>query len=142
MNQSVVQSEKDSNNVLDQSVSSVAPESSGANSAAASANSAAAKSAKSSVDNYLELKPNYVTQMGMKEGSKFFYCALYFPRVCKDILRKQNPETAFIKKRDAENHVALLALKRLHLKGYLNDNLMMNMSNAKINELLPPQPEP
>lgn len=69
-----------------------------------------------SVDKHLELKPNYVTHMGMKEGSKFFYCTLYFPRRCKDLLRKQNPETAFIKKRDAENHVALLALKRLHKK--------------------------
>ena len=68
----------------------------------------------------------------MKEGSKFFYCTLYFPRRCKDILRKVNPKTAFIKKKDAENHVALLALKRLHKKNILNDYLMLNPNNEKI----------
>ena len=56
------------------------------------------------------------------------------------MLRKQNPDKAFVKKRDAENHVALLAVKRLQQKGFLTENLMTNYSNPKIKELLPASP--
>lgn len=92
-------------------------------------------------DNHKEFKPNYVARESCIEGVKFFFCILYFPRRCKDIvLRKQNPERAFVKKRDAENHVALLAVKRLQQKGFLTEHLMTNYSNPKIKELLPPTP--
>jgi len=45
------------------------------------------------------------------------------PETCKTILRKVNPKSAFVKKKDAENHVALLAIKKLRDKGYLDQHL-------------------
>lgn len=58
-----------------------------------------------------------------KGGVKYFVCVLYMPESCKDMLRKVNPENAFIKKKDAENHVALLAIKKLRIKGFIDDYL-------------------
>ena len=92
-------------------------------------------------DNHLEFKPNYVVRECMKEGAKFFFCVLYFPKRCKEIiLRKQNPEKACAKKRDAENHVALQAVKRLQMKTFLTEHLMTNFQNEKIKEHLPDPP--
>lgn len=63
----------------------------------------------------------------MKEGTKFFFCVLYLPHSCREVVfRKQNPEKACIKKRDAENHVALLAVKKLQTKEFLSKYLMIN----------------
>ena len=77
----------------------------------------------------------------MKEGTKFFFCVLYFPKRCKDIiLRKQNPEKACAKKRDAENHVALQAVKRLQSKAFLTEHLMLNYQNEKIKENIIQEP--
>ena len=45
------------------------------------------------------------------------------PECCKDRLRKVNPVHAFVKKRDAENHVALLAIKKLRAKGLIDEYL-------------------
>jgi len=50
------------------------------------------------------------------------------PETCSKFLKRIKPERAFVKKKDAENHVALLALKKLNEKDsqgyqYLNDNL-------------------
>ena len=45
------------------------------------------------------------------------------PECCKDRLRKVNPIHAFVKKRDAENHVALLAIKKLRAKGLIDEYL-------------------
>ena len=103
--------------------------------------SAASTEAATVVDYHLEFKPNYVVKECAKEGVKFFYCVLYFPKRVKDIiLRKQNPETACVKKRDAENHVALQAVKRLQTKGFLTEHLMTNYRNEKIKEHMPPSP--
>lgn len=75
---------------------------------------AASQSSSQALDNHHDIKPNYVVKEVSKEGETYFVCQLYFPKGVKDIiLRKQNPEKACVKKRDAENHVALQAVKRL-----------------------------
>ena len=74
-------------------------------------------------ENHLELKPNYKCVEGQKEGVKFFFAQLYMPQTCMDILRKVNPKYAYIKKKDAENSVALLAVRKLRERGYLDDSL-------------------
>jgi hypothetical protein len=45
------------------------------------------------------------------------------PKTCYNYLKKVRPLTAFVKKRDAENHVALLALEKLHKKKFLSKHL-------------------
>lgn len=45
------------------------------------------------------------------------------PECCKDKLRKVNPVNAYLKKRDAENHVALLAVIKLRKRGYFDERL-------------------
>ena len=72
---------------------------------------------------HLELKPNYVSEEHARDGVKFFFTILYMPETCKDIVRKVNPKSAFVKKKDSENHVALLAIKKLRDKGYLDEHL-------------------
>jgi hypothetical protein len=56
------------------------------------------------------------------------------PECCKDRLRKVNPVHAFVKKRDAENHVALLAIKKLRAKGLIDEYLF---PSAKLTGGLP-----
>ena len=73
--------------------------------------------------NNLELKPNYVCIETSKEGVKFYYAVLYMPMTCVNYLRKVNPKQAYIKKKDAENHVALLAIKKLRDRGHLDEYL-------------------
>lgn len=72
---------------------------------------------------HLEFKPNYINEEHARDGVKFFFSVLYMPETCKSILRKVNPKSAFVKKKDAENHVALLAIKKLRDKGHLDEHL-------------------
>jgi len=58
-----------------------------------------------------------------KNGVKYFFCVLYMPTICHTIIKKVNPKCAFIKKKDAENHVALLAIYKLRKRGFINDYL-------------------
>jgi uncharacterized protein YuzB (UPF0349 family) len=74
-------------------------------------------------DNNLDIKPNYVCAESCKEGLKFYYAILYMPMTCVHILRKVNPKSAYVKKKDAENHVALLAIRKLRQRGYLDEYL-------------------
>ena len=91
----------------------------------AGAGSAALSSGKSSdkVQQHFAKKPNYLVKETNKDGLKYYYCVLYFPLSCKDIIRKVNPQSVFVKKRDAENHVALLAIKKLKEKGFFDGYL-------------------
>lgn len=108
----------------------------------ASLNSSKISSA-STEDNHHQYKPNYVVKEAMKEGAKFFYCILYFPKRCKEIIdiRKQNPLKAHAKKRDAESHVALEAVKRLQTKKFLTEYLMTNYQNEAIKAHIPEPPQ-
>ena len=83
---------------------------------------------------YFDHKPNYeVKEKGMN-GTKYFFCQLYMPKTCTHILKKVRPEKAFVKKREAENHVALIALTKLREKGYLNEHLFpVNLSSQRPN---------
>jgi len=76
-----------------------------------------------STSNNLELKPNYICIETSKDNVKFYYAVLYMPMTCVHMLRKVNPKNAFIKKKDAENHVALLAIKKLKDRGYIDEYL-------------------
>jgi hypothetical protein len=80
-------------------------------------------SSESSIEKHHELKPNYISEEQARDGVKFYYSVLYMPETCKNILRKVNPRSAFVKKKDAENHVALLAIKKLREKGHLDEHL-------------------
>lgn len=88
---------------------------------------------------HLAAKPNYKVKEQIKNGTKYFLCLLYMPDTCRKFLKRIKPEKAFVKKKDAENHVALLALKKLHERNsdgfqYLNDNLfpvnLVNYANS------------
>jgi hypothetical protein len=63
------------------------------------------------------------TQERSKNNVKYFFSVLYMPRSCKQYLEKVNPLTAFAKKKDAENHVALLAIQKLYEKGLFSKHL-------------------
>ena len=78
---------------------------------------------------HFDRKPNYLVQETNQEGVKYYYCILYFPNSCKDVIKKINPKSVFIKKKDAENHVALLAIKKLKEKGYFDDHLFPVLSH-------------
>lgn len=93
------------------------------------------KTNESGEEKHLELKANYVSNEASKDGVKFFYTVLYMPEICKHILRKVNPKTAFIKKKDAENHVALLAIIKLRQKGFLDDHLFPSIPGSE-NQLI------
>lgn len=52
---------------------------------------------------------------------------LYLPETCHSKgIKRINPKNAYAKKRDAENHVALLCIRKLHEKGFLTDYLFVN----------------
>jgi hypothetical protein len=70
-----------------------------------------------------EVKPNYVCLEASKDQVKFYYAVLYMPQTCVHIFRKVNPKVAYMKKKDAENHVALLAIRKLRQKGHLDGHL-------------------
>ncbi len=50
------------------------------------------------------------------------------PECCKDVLKKVNPRDAFVKKRDAENHVALTAVKKLRERNLIDEYLFPSSS--------------
>ncbi len=52
------------------------------------------------------------------------------PETCINILRKVNPRSAFVKKKDAENYVALLDIKKLREKGHLDEHLFPKLLNG------------
>lgn len=70
-----------------------------------------------------EVKPNYVCFESSRNQIKYFYAILYMPLSCVHVFRKVNPKEAFFKKKDAENHVALLAIRKLRQRGYLDEHL-------------------
>lgn len=76
-----------------------------------------------SANKHHELKPNYISDELAKDGVKFYYSVLYMPETCKHILRKVNPKNAFVKKKDAENHVALIAIRKLRQLNHLDEHL-------------------
>lgn len=45
------------------------------------------------------------------------------PMTCVHIFRKINPILAYVKKKDAENHVALLAIRKLRAGGHFDEYL-------------------
>jgi hypothetical protein len=47
-------------------------------------------------------------------------------------ITKVNPKNAYAKKRDAENHVALLAIKKLYDKGFLTNYLFVNSKHEAL----------
>lgn len=49
------------------------------------------------------------------------------PKTCKGMVKNViKPKLAFLKKKDADAHIALRAIKKLHKGGYLNDHLFPN----------------
>lgn len=40
---------------------------------------------------HFDRKPNYLVKETNKEGVKYYYCVLYFPNSCKDVIKKVNP---------------------------------------------------
>jgi len=72
---------------------------------------------------HLAFRPNYVIKESTPQNQqKYFFCVLYFPLTCKDKgITKVNPKNAYPKKKDAENHVALLAVRRLIEKGFFDE---------------------
>ena len=71
--------------------------------------------------------------------------ALYLPKTCGkyvNFVYRIEPEVGFLKKRDSENHVALLALQKLHKNGYLDEYLFPKIGpwsseNQKANRMYP-----
>ena len=53
------------------------------------------------------------------------------PQICAHIFRKVNPTHAFVKKKDAENHVALLAIRKLRERGHLDAHLFPNVHGGE-----------
>lgn len=80
--------------------------------------------------NNLDTKPNYVCVEAQKDQSKFHFAVFYMPQICMNIFRKVNPKLAFVKKKDAENHVALLAIKKLRQRGHLDAHLFPNVHGS------------
>lgn len=80
-----------------------------------------------------ELKPFYRSEetAADAQNKKYFLTALYMPRSCAQFLEDLRfmPVTGFSKKKDSENHVAQLALRKLFLNGYLDDYLYPRISN-------------
>ena len=75
-----------------------------------------------------DFTPSYQTKEtpSNEDNKKFFVTALYLPKTCGayvDYVYRFMPENGFLKKRDSENHVALLALRKLHQVACLDDYL-------------------
>ena len=75
-----------------------------------------------------ETEPYYrTTQTAPDEENRiFFLSCVYLPKTCAMFVNnefKLMPECGFLKKKDSENHVALLALKKLYDNGWLDDYL-------------------
>ena len=62
---------------------------------------------------------------------------LYLPLSCKDKgVTKVNPKHAYPKKKDAENHVALLCVKKLMDKGYFDEYILPVYSHEKFKDCI------
>jgi hypothetical protein len=85
----------------------------------------------------LEFKPNYVTREVVKDRVTFFFSELYFPKTFADLKRKVNPKKGHLKKRDSQDHVALLAMEDLYKKEYFNEFLLPNMQHPVLATLHP-----
>lgn len=70
-----------------------------------------------------DYRPVWDHRENVKMGKKFFFSILYLPKLLQKVMRTVKPESAFAKKKDAENHVSLLAIKKLYSMGLINDNL-------------------
>ena len=68
-------------------------------------------------------KPIYDTKESNKFGKKFYFSYLYMPKSCKKYLQTMEPNTAYCKKKDAENHVSLRAIKLLYQNKYIDDHI-------------------
>jgi superfamily II DNA/RNA helicase len=61
-----------------------------------------------------------------EHNKKYFLTVLFLPKTCGQFVNyvyRVNCQNGFIKKRDSENHVALLALRQLYGSGWLDDYL-------------------
>lgn len=75
-----------------------------------------------------DLDPYYKSQETTADNKnrKYYLTSLYMPRTCARFLpdgHRFNPENGFIKKKDSENHVAQLALRKLYQSELLDDYL-------------------
>lgn len=98
-----------------------------------------------------DFKPFFRTQETTPDAynKKFFLTALYMPKSCLgffDDLRFK-PESGFLKKKDSENHVAQIALRKLYTRGFLDDYLYPKIGtwkepkkskSTKITSVIPP----
>lgn len=78
--------------------------------------------------NIKDYEPNFRTSTSVEdsENRKYFFSCIYLPKVCGkyvDYDFKIMPEHGFLKKKDSESHVALLALKKLYENNYLDEYL-------------------
>jgi hypothetical protein len=78
--------------------------------------------------NVPDFEPSFkTTQTAADEENKiYFLSCVYLPKTCGAFVNheyKIMPLSGFLKKKDSENHVALLALKKLYENGYLDDYL-------------------
>ena len=76
-------------------------------------NSSTESSSQAANANALLTKPIYEIFEENKGDIKYYFCVLKMPECCKDKLKKVNPKNAYMKKRCAENHVALKAIIKL-----------------------------
>jgi hypothetical protein len=75
-----------------------------------------------------ETEPTYkTTQTNPDDDNRiFFLSCIYLPKTCGKFVNneyKLMPECGFLRKKDSENHIALLALKKLYENGWLDDYL-------------------
>lgn len=75
-------------------------------------------------------KPIYDTKDSNKFGRKFYFSFLYMPKSCRMFFKTMRPESAYSKKKDAENHISLLAIKKLHELKLLDDHFYPSFNNS------------
>lgn len=62
-----------------------------------------------------KIKPIFEIREVAKVQKKFYVCLLHVPKMLYPFLDPIiKPEHAFVKKKDSENHVALIAIKKLY----------------------------
>lgn len=77
------------------------------------------------IDNLRSLKEPFMDTKDFQNNNKrYFISSIVMPHCFKKFLNYLwETEQSFVKKKDAESHIALLAIIHLHKKGILNDNL-------------------